>query len=148
MKSFNYARSLLDNNIDSNTRIDIFAHGDTINETHNIGLLSPNAQSETSKTIQLLDQCRAAPLTINLRSCRAGAAAKDILFSKLHSSLIAHTEAESDSISLIEMQSIKITIQGHLSDLRDNSIQSLLDNLPIETHSITISRKLGEDHIL
>ena len=124
--------------IEERAQINIFAHGNTREGSHEINLLEGNPS--TKRLFSVLDEISGhKPLNLNLYSCFGGAAAKDIDSLPNGSTCVCHSP-EDDSI-------YSLNVVARLSLAKDgtgNVLEDLIKGSWAEHHTITLATKLKD----
>lgn len=110
----------LQNQIDSNTHITIFAHGENergwsgkvYHSVHLFTLISlqdgttysPGNGHETSLALEILEKQSSTPLSFELESCHSNTAQSDLSALKIGSTLITTVKAEYTSIRMVSLE--------------------------------------------
>ncbi len=141
-------RRELNGRIDSNTRIDVVAHGNLGSDglTHKIGLLDEGS-SKTKRVYKILDQISGGkPLHVHQWSCYAGAAAKDVKVLAEGSIVAAHGPEEYSIMAKASDVGMRASLEAYQRDESAGVFTQLVRNVPNEVHQdIVIGLKLSQD---
>ena len=110
-------KDTLSGNIDSNTRVDICAHGgiDKGAGKHIIEMSSRTSAEKTSDVLATVAECSNTPSQVHLWSCFGGAAAKDVQKLPKGSCLIAHAPEDSATLLAGNNKGMIEGVQQHMA---------------------------------